>query len=142
MKGDWDRLGKEYKSSASTLIVDVDCTKHQEVCSDHGVSGYPTIKYYVNGEEKDYQGGRSYDALATFTKDNLAKSCDVASGDDCGEREKKYIEKMKKKGADAVKKQLTRLDGMKGKSMKPELKVWMFQRIAILKQLDGGKSEL
>ena len=36
----------QYEASSSVLIGDVDCTVHSDVCSKHGVSGYPTIKYY------------------------------------------------------------------------------------------------
>ena len=51
------------------------------------------------------------------------------------------MKKMYAKSAEDVKKQLTRLEGMKGKSMKPELKQWLLKRIAILKQFDA-KSDL
>ena len=41
----------------------------QGLCSKQGVSGYPTIKYYMQGEKegKSYSGGRSLEALKTFT---------------------------------------------------------------------------
>ena len=41
---------------------------------------------------------------------------------------------LEKPAAD-IEAQLTRLNGMKGGSMKPELKKWLVQRLAILKQL-------
>jgi protein disulfide-isomerase A6 len=44
---------------------------HQEsgLCSKHGVSGYPTIKYFMSGESspKDYNGGRQLDELKKFS---------------------------------------------------------------------------
>jgi len=46
MKQDWENLGSEYEASSSVVVGDVDCTVHSTVCSKHGVSGYPTIKYY------------------------------------------------------------------------------------------------
>jgi len=48
---------------------------------------------------------------------------------------------MRGKGKGAVAKQLTRLEGMKSKPMKPHLKTWLLQRLDILKQLDQ-KDEL
>ena len=45
--------------------------------------------------------------------------------------------KMHGKGAEAIAKQLKRLEGMKNKPMKPELKKWMMARLNILTQLDG-----
>ena len=43
----------------------------------------------------------------------------------------------------ALTKEIARLDGMKGKSMKAEQKAFLFQRLAILNQLvPSGKEEL
>ena len=141
MKPDWDKLGSEFADSSSVLIGDADCTVETELCSDYGVRGYPTIKYFPAGEgkdgAKDYQGGRDFASLKKFADDTLSKGCEVDVADSCDERENKYIAKMKSKGADAIAKQLTRLTGMKGKPMKPDLKKWMMQRINILTQLDG-----
>ena len=37
----------------------VDCTIHKDVCSEFGVSGYPTIKYFSYGKDPvDFPGGR------------------------------------------------------------------------------------
>jgi protein disulfide-isomerase A6 len=143
MKPDWDKLAKEYESSSSVIIADVDCTSDEgkPVCNESGVQGYPTIKYWKDGVEEKYQGGRDFSALSKFVEDELQRGCDISEPDSCSEKEKKYMDKMKAKGADAVAKQLARLEGMKEKSMKPELKTWVFQRLAILQQM-AEKSEL
>lgn len=145
MKPAWDALGDEYKDSSSVLIGDAYCTVEKDLCSKYGVSGYPTIKYFTEETGKDgaaYNGGRDFDQLKTFVSDNLEQKCLIeAPADGCTDREQGYITKMQEKGAAAVKKQLTRLQGMKGKSMKPDLKKWLLQRLAILTQLDA-KSEL
>merc|ERR1711918_162659 len=106
---------------------DVDCTVETDLASEHGVSGYPTIKYWKDGEKKDYSGGRTFDDLNKFVKDNLEAMCD--------DKEKKHIEKMKGKGGDDITRQFDRLGKMKGDSMKAELKQWLNKRINILKQL-------
>lgn len=49
----WDDLGKEYADHPNVLIGDVDCTVSKDVCNEMGVSGYPTIKYWVDGGGKD-----------------------------------------------------------------------------------------
>jgi len=139
MKPDWDKLGMEYKDSSSVVIGDADCTVETELCSDHGVKGYPTIKYYVDGEEKDYQGGRDFASLKKFVDTELAKPCDINDTENCDERQIKYINKMKAKGPADIAKQLARLQGMKGKSMKPELKQWLLKRLAILKQFSNSE---
>merc|ERR1712196_221167 len=103
-----------------------------ELCSRFDVSGYPTIKYFTaeTGEEgAPYQGGRDYDTLKAFVEENLGKSCDVNEPDGCDEKELKYIAKMKDKSADEIAKQIERLEGMKGDSMKKELKQWLLKRL-------------
>ncbi|KAG2496699.1 hypothetical protein HYH03_005115 [Edaphochlamys debaryana] len=46
----------------------VDCTVHQSVCSEHGVQGYPTIKYFGTNKRspEDYQGGRDTGSIVAF----------------------------------------------------------------------------
>lgn len=140
MKPDWDKLGEEYASSSSVVIGDADCTASgKEICSDMGVSGYPTIKYFTaetGAEGKPYQGGRSFDDLKKFVDENLAAKCLIDDTEGCTDKELKFMEKMKGDDA-AVAKQLARLKKMKGNSMKPELKTWLFQRLAILEQLSA-----
>mmetsp|Transcript_44557 Transcript_44557/g.82647 ORF Transcript_44557/g.82647 Transcript_44557/m.82647 type:complete len:144 (-) Transcript_44557:306-737(-) len=142
MKPDWDKLGDEYAGSSSVLIGDVDCTADgQDLCEKFEVRGYPTIKYFVDGDTngEDYQGGRDFDSLKKHVEENLEVKCSVADPTDCSEKEKGYIEKMKAKTSDDRTTQLKRLDGMKGGSMKPELKQWLNQRLRILQQLEGDE---
>lgn len=61
--------------------------------------------------------------------------CSAETHKGCSEKEIKFIELFKTKSAEDVVKQIERLNGMKGKSMKAELKQWLSQRMAILKQL-------
>ena len=138
MKPDWNKLGDKFAGSSSVVIGDVDCTVHQDLCGRFDVKGYPTIKYFTaetGASGEAYNGGRTYDALEKFTEENLSAKCTVEDQEGCSEKETKYIAKMQAKGADAVKAQLERLDKMKGDSMKPELKTWLLQRLAILEQL-------
>lgn len=138
MKAAWDKLGDEFADSSSVLIGDADCTASgKDLCEKYEVKGYPTIKYFVDGDTKgaDYQGGRDFDSLKKHVVDKLEVKCDVSSPDACDDKEKKYIDKMKSKTAADRAKQLKRLDGMKGNSMKADLKKWLSQRLNILKQL-------
>lgn len=107
------------------------------------VRGYPTIKYFSDGDAdgQDYQGGRDFDSLKQFVDENLEAKCNVEDLSECSEKEKTYIVKMKMKSEEDVKKQLDRLTGMQGESMKAELKRWLNQRVAILKSLSSGKEE-
>jgi len=118
-----------------------------------GGGGWPTIRYY-NKETGTL--GKSYE------KKTDASMCDelgpkgglmqpyveeagstsecsvVAPYAGCGDKQKKFIEKMAGKltaGEFDVDKQVVRLTAMKEKPMKAELKQWLNQRLAILKGL-------
>jgi protein disulfide-isomerase A6 len=136
MKPAFDKLATEYEASSSVAIVDVDCTKEQDLCGKHDVKGYPTIKYWLDGERKDFNGGRSFDDLKKFVTDTLERKCDVAAPEACTDKEKKFIDLRKAKDKAANDKELARLTKMAaGSSMKAELKQWLHQRLNILKQL-------
>jgi len=145
MVPDWDRLGDEYRGSSSVIIADVDCTVEAELCQKHDVKGYPTIKYWVDGVANSYQGGRDYDALAKFAKDNLNKPCVIDAPADCSQKELDYLAKMKEAGTEKIAKEHERLKGMATTKVKPELKQWLNQRLNILRQLSessGDKADL
>ena len=138
MKPAWDQLGDEYAGSSSVIIGDADCTASgKALCDANDVRGYPTIKYFnaENPSGADYSGGRSFDALKSFVSENLEVKCLLDNVEGCSDKEKEFMDKWKGKDADEVKKQLERLEGMAGGSMKPELKKWLSQRMSILKQL-------
>jgi protein disulfide-isomerase A6 len=145
MKPAWDKLGSAYQGSSSVVIGDVDCTAGGEkVCSDNGVQGYPTIKYFTAETGKkgeDYSGGRDFDSLDKFVKETLAKKCDVVTKADCDDKEKAYIEKQSAKGSDAQKAEAKRLEGMKNADMTDDKRTWINKRIAILNDLVGGSSK-
>ena len=141
MKPAWDSLMREYEGHPSVLIGDVDCTQHQDLCSDMGVGGYPTIKYWTDGagkeDAKPYQGGRDLDALRKHVEDNMLPKCDAKDpeGSGCDDQEIAYVAKMIAKGGEAVEKELARLEGMQGSAMKADKKAWLAKRVNILKGL-------
>jgi len=93
MKPDWDRLMDEFKSSETALIADVDCTAEgEELCQMVGVEGYPTLKYGDPDNLQDYEGGREYDDLLEFAKENLGPVCAVTSIENCDEDQKAKID--------------------------------------------------
>jgi len=142
MKPAWDKLGDEFAGSASVMIGDADCTAEgKELCEQYEVRGYPTIKYFVDGDSDgtDYQGGRDFETLKNFVHENIEVKCNVKDPILCTEKEKAYIEKMKKKSGEERKAHITRLEKMMGASMTAELKRWMTQRLNIL---NGLKDEL
>lgn len=130
MKPAWDRLGADYKDSASVMIVDVDCTAEGSgTCQKVGVQGYPTIKYYPAGEKKgkDYQGGRDYDALKSFVTKTLDKPlCDAVTKKGCAKNEVEFLNKM---------------DGKTRAELKAELKEKDAEVAAIKKEMKEATKE-
>eukprot|EP00992_Anisonema_acinus_P006727 TRINITY_DN2244_c0_g1_i1.p1 TRINITY_DN2244_c0_g1~~TRINITY_DN2244_c0_g1_i1.p1 ORF type:complete len:144 (+),score=44.07 TRINITY_DN2244_c0_g1_i1:192-623(+) len=139
MKPAWDDLMAYYKDSTTATVGDVDCTVHQDLCSEHGVKGYPTIKYYTaetGPAGESYSGGRDADALKKFMEEKIDVSppCQLEDTEKCEEKELKYIEKMKAKAAGERKKEHGRLQKMRGNKMTRDQTKWLNQRLAILAQ--------
>merc|ERR1712159_178395 len=103
MKPAWDQLMEEFKDSKTAVVADVDCTVHQDLCGKHGVQGYPTIKYGDPNNLEDYQGGRSFEDLQTFAKDNLGL-CDAEQKKSVEEAMALSAEDLDKKIAEGEKK--------------------------------------
>merc|ERR1711904_721113 len=76
----------------TSLIADVDCTAEgKPLCESNGVQGFPTIKWGDPSALEDYQGGRDYEALKKFAKENLKPMCSPSNLDLCDEEKKKEI---------------------------------------------------
>merc|ERR1712100_323459 len=130
MRPAFDKLGDEYAASSSVNIVDVDCTASDssDLCQKQGVQGYPRIKYWKDGEKKDYNSGRDFDSMKKFVADELETKCAVATQEGCTDEEKKFIDLRKAKD-----KEIARLTKMAAGGMKADLKQWLHQRLNILK---------
>lgn len=144
---------EKFNSNAAVAFGDVNLSEEQiqeafGVPQNPGAGGWPTIRYY--NKETGY-GGKPYekktgDAMCTeLGNDEYMQAyveeaggtslCSAETGEGCGDKEKAYIEKFKAKSAEEVEAQRARLVNMKSGKMKPELKQWLTQRLAILKQL-------
>jgi len=95
MKPSWDKLMKNWNKGdrlKTSLIADVDCTgEGKPLCDANGVQGFPTIKWGDVSNLEDYSGGREYDDLKKFAKENLKPMCSLANLDLCDEGKKKEI---------------------------------------------------
>nr|XP_020481006.1 protein disulfide-isomerase A3 [Monopterus albus] len=78
--GHCKRLAPEYEAAATRLkgivpLAKVDCTANSNACSKYGVSGYPTLKIFRDGEESGpYDGPRSADGIVSFLKKQAGPS--------------------------------------------------------------------
>jgi len=116
-----------------------------------GAGGWPTVKYF--NKETGY-GGKPYvkktdasmcDELgdvknmqACVEENGQTSLCSAASGAGCSEKENKFIATFKPKTAEEVTAQTTRLEGMASGKMTADLRTWLNQRLAILRQLAKG----
>ena len=92
MKPDWDALMSEYEGSESVLIADVDCINSgKELCTKHGVQGFPTIKHGSGNSLQDYKGGRALDDLRKFAA-GLNPPCNVHTLEHCSSEEREQVE--------------------------------------------------
>uniref|UniRef100_A0AAR2IUT1 Protein disulfide-isomerase n=1 Tax=Pygocentrus nattereri TaxID=42514 RepID=A0AAR2IUT1_PYGNA len=78
--GHCQRLAPEYEAAATRLkgtvsLAKVDCTVSSETCGRFGVSGYPTLKIFRNGEEaSSYEGPRTADGIVSYMKKQVGPS--------------------------------------------------------------------
>jgi len=75
--GHCKKLAPEYEKAAPILkendppvaLIKVDCTVETKVCGKYGVSGYPTLKIFKNGEmASDYNGPREADGIIKYMR--------------------------------------------------------------------------
>ncbi|XP_067266902.1 protein disulfide isomerase family A, member 8 isoform X2 [Chanodichthys erythropterus] len=72
--GHCKKLAPEFESAATRLkgtvtLAKVDCTSNTETCKHYGVTGYPTLKIFRNGQESSsYDGPRSVDGIVNYMK--------------------------------------------------------------------------
>uniref|UniRef100_A0A8C9S0Z5 Protein disulfide-isomerase n=1 Tax=Scleropages formosus TaxID=113540 RepID=A0A8C9S0Z5_SCLFO len=72
--GHCKKLAPEYEAAATRLkgivpLAKVDCTANSNVCGKYGVSGYPTLKIFRDGEDSGaYDGPRTADGIVSHLK--------------------------------------------------------------------------
>jgi protein disulfide-isomerase A1 len=77
--GHCKQLEPEYEKAAAVLraqnpplyLAKVDATVNPELTKKHGIEGYPTLKFYHEGEWIDYSGGRSAEEIVHWYNKKL-----------------------------------------------------------------------
>jgi len=57
------KLGAALKGKFNIGVVNADESANKPLATRFKIEGFPTIKLFVNGEARDYNGGRSADAM-------------------------------------------------------------------------------
>jgi hypothetical protein len=108
MAPDWEKLAEEWDGHAVGLIAEVDCAADgKPLCDAAGVKGFPTLKYGDPAGPDDYQGARTYEALAAFAQENLKPVCSPANIELCDADKKAQIGKYMKLSLEEVEKMIT-----------------------------------
>lgn len=158
LKPVWHQLAQDTHPSA--FIANLDCGSNKDLCRSYHITNYPTLRYYIDGAEYDYDDALSIESLREFVDSNLIVQCNplsdlgllggngrgtlVNSQSDsasrtCSRRALKFGKKWIEKTLDEREKELERLEGMLAKpdSTTAELRGWMRERRDILKVIGG-----
>jgi len=109
----WEQVASEWKDHAIGLVGEVDCTapEAESLCEVFQVEAFPTILYGDPSAPEEYQGGRDYESLSAFAKDNIGKPvCSIDKPDVCSGEDKKIITDLKAKSKDELMKVGTDVD--------------------------------
>jgi len=99
MQPDFDKLKKAFSDTPNVVIGQLDCSGNaQSTCGQNGVQGYPTLKLIVDGKTKDYNGGRSFDAMKreVESKLNPRPACSLESKEACSKEDRAILEESEK----------------------------------------------
>lgn len=74
LKPAWTGLATSLKGKVK--VGAVDCTANQQTCSEFGVQGFPTLKFFGDNKESpmDYNGGRDEADLVNFATEQWSKA--------------------------------------------------------------------
>jgi len=101
------------KERPGVVVAEIDCTTQEgaELCSQHDIQGFPTIKYSSSGLEnlKDYQQGRSAEDFTNFALENIRMPCDASDESLCNKVEMAFLEGLKKLSKEELVGELKRL---------------------------------
>merc|ERR1719228_1859804 len=75
----WEELAAKHNKDVDSevTIAKADCTVATSLCSAQDVTGYPTLKFFKSGAEKDdgvkYRGNRDQAALEKFIRQSMGQ---------------------------------------------------------------------
>lgn len=80
----WEAFAEEAESKGlTTSIIKVDCVENRELCMEHKIQAFPSLKLFVDGKPQppDYRNDRTVDAFMEFLKQRVAVDEQVARMD-------------------------------------------------------------
>ena len=111
MKASWEKLAEEWADHEVGLVAEVDCTDEgKPLCEVNGVRGYPTIKYGDPEDLDDYEGGRNFEELSKFAKENLKPLCSPKNLEQCDDDTKKLFDEYMTMPLEKLEEKITELE--------------------------------
>jgi len=118
-------LAPEYASAAKILadkespvkLGKVDATEQPKIAEKFDVRGYPTLKFFKNGKDMEYNGGRTSDTIVTWLEKKTGPTAKTLEDDEAvkafiGENDIAVIGYFKDVESDAAKAFLSAADGL------------------------------
>lgn len=63
------------------FLAKVDATEHKELATRFAIQGFPTLKFFVNGKDTEYNGGRTADTIFSWIMKKTGPSSEEVSCD-------------------------------------------------------------
>ena len=62
---------------SKVLLARVDATAEEDLAEEYGIEGFPTLKWFVDGDARDYKGGRTSAAIVRWIGKRLGAASDT-----------------------------------------------------------------
>eukprot|EP00578_Thalassiosira_sp_NH16_P024121 CAMPEP_0181098850 /NCGR_PEP_ID=MMETSP1071-20121207/12348_1 /TAXON_ID=35127 /ORGANISM="Thalassiosira sp., Strain NH16" /LENGTH=216 /DNA_ID=CAMNT_0023181477 /DNA_START=227 /DNA_END=877 /DNA_ORIENTATION=+ len=144
----WDELAMMADPSIFIARVDCGASADNKICRSSQITTYPTLRYFVDRTEHEYNDSLSIHKLREFVDSTLATPCNpLLDANTCSERAMKYSKRWLDKDATKIVGEMERLGKMmESSSVTAESRRWMVQRRDLLRLIhenqNAAKKEL
>ncbi|KAL0375815.1 UNVERIFIED_CONTAM: protein disulfide-isomerase like 2-1 [Sesamum calycinum] len=75
----YEKVAAAFKLDEDVVIANLDADQYKDLAEKHGVSGYPTLKFFPKNNKagEDYDGGRDLDDFVTFINEKCGTNRDA-----------------------------------------------------------------
>jgi len=89
-----EKLAEQWDGNDLGLVAEVDCTSGpgKLLCEEMDIRSFPTLMYGDPHALEEYNGGRSFEELSEFAKENLVPQCSYKNLDLCDKETRDLIE--------------------------------------------------
>jgi len=89
----WTDMASELVGNPTVLVGEIDCDDENDLCEDHDIEGFPTIKWGSPDALSDYNLDMETEDMVKFVK-NMKPQCSIANIDLCDDEKKALIESL------------------------------------------------